>query len=123
MESIIYGTCISELLLPFSLQTNTFQGIVITNFTTSFAVFIYKCRDLQYSAGATIGFTAFDVLFANHRLSGYSAKKIACMNSNQTKWVNVVDKLTRDDLQPTVPIGMKNLSYFFCHVSLSHWYL
>ena len=97
-------------------QTNTFQGIIITNFTTSFAVFIYKCRDLQYSGSATIGFTSFDVLFANHRLSGYNAKNIACMNSDHSQWVNLVYKLTREDLQATLPVGMNSL--FFLVVAL-----
>lgn len=91
--------------MHFHLQTNTFQAIVITDFTTSYALFIYKCQDLQFSGSATIGFTAGDVLYSNHRLSGYKAKKIACINSEQTEWVNLVYKLTREDLSPIVPIG------------------
>ena len=100
------------------LQTNTFQGIVITDFTTSYAVFIYKCRDLGYSGSATIGFTAGDVLFSNHRLSGYTAKNIACVNSDQNQWVNLVFKLTREDLQPTIPIGIHTIVYLLMFVFL-----
>ena len=109
MKLMVCVLILKVCVMVFPLQTNTFQGIVITNFTTSFAVFIYKCNDLQYSASATIGFTSFDVLFANHRLSGYNAKNIACMNSGQNRWVNLVYKLTREDLQPTIPIGMNIL--------------
>ena len=108
-------TCVTMIVYVYAYsftQTNTFQGIVITNFTTSFAVFIYKCQDMQYSGSATIGFTSFDVLFANHRLSGYNAKNVACMNSDQSQWVNLVYKLTREDLQATVPISMNDLFHF-----------
>ena len=88
-----------------ALQTNTFQGIVTTDFNTSYAVFIYRCREMGYSASATIGFTSADVLFENHRLSGYGAKNIACINSGDSQWVNIVYQLTREDLQPTTPTG------------------
>lgn len=94
-----------------SIQTNTFQGIVVTNFTTSYAVFVYKCGDLEFSASASIGFTALDVLFENHRVSGYNARQIACTNSGQSEWVNLVYKLTREDLQPTVPISKGAVVY------------
>ena len=90
----------------FIPQTNTFQAVVITDFTTTYSVFIYKCRNLQYSASATIGFTSYDDLFENHRLSGYNARNIACINSGQSNWVNLIYKLTREDLQAVVPIGM-----------------
>ena len=74
------------------LQRNTFQGIIVTNFTRSFAVFIYYCGDLTFSSGATI---TPDGLFANHpaTFSG-SAQSIACMNSPASPWVNVVYEIT-----------------------------
>ena len=87
------------------VQTNTFQAIVITDFTSSYSVFIYKCGDLQYSAGATIGFTSLSDLYSNHRVSGYNARNIACINSGQSSWVNIIYKLTREDLQAVIPIG------------------
>ena len=71
---------------------------------------------MQYSASATIGFTALDVLFENHRLSGYNARQIACTNSGQSEWVNLVYKLTRDDLQPVQPVGREQLLIHDIHV-------
>ena len=76
-------------------QTSTFQGILVTDFTRSFAVFTYRCGDLEYSNGATIGFSSGDGLFANHQatLLG-SAQSIACLNEPNSPWVNVVYELT-----------------------------
>ena len=88
------------------LQTNTYQGLVITDFNSSFAVFIYKCYDLEFSGSATIGFMAGNVLFSNHRISGNSAKNIACINYPERPWVNLVYKLTREDLLPVLPTGI-----------------
>ena len=81
---------------PFdvSFQTNTFQGILVTDFITSYAIFIYRCGDLNFSNGATIGFNTRDGLFANHAatLRG-NARSIACQNSPVSPWVNVVYNL------------------------------
>ena len=79
----------------FALQTNTFQGMLVTNYSTSFAVFTYYCGDLGFSNGATIGFSSGDGLFANHPavLRG-SAQSIACLNQPTSSWVNVVYELT-----------------------------
>ena len=87
-------------------QRNTFQGLVITDFNSSYAVFIYKCSDLEFSGGANIGFTAGNVLFSNHRVSGKRAKNIACRNYPESPWVNWVYKLTRKDLLPVLPTGI-----------------
>ena len=85
-----------------SPQTNTFQGIITTDYMRSFAVFSYKCGDIGYSNLATIGFTAGDVLFANHPLTlRRRAQDIACINSPESEWVNVVYELTREDMPPS----------------------
>ena len=76
----------------------------------SFAVFTYKCGDIGYSNPATIGFTAGDVLFANHPLTVRKrAQDIACINSPESQWVNVVYELTREDLQPPDVTGKQTL--------------
>ena len=74
---------------------NTFQGVLITDFSSSYSVFTYKCGDLEYSNGATIGFSSGDGLFANHPATERgSAQSIACLNQPTTPWVNVVYELT-----------------------------
>jgi hypothetical protein len=76
-------------------NTNTFQGILVTDFSRSFAVFTYKCGDLTFSGGATIGFATEDGLFANHiaTIRG-SAQSIACLNMPSSPWVNVVYEIS-----------------------------
>jgi hypothetical protein len=77
--------------------TNTFQGMLVTDFTRSFAVFTYYCGHLGYSNGATIGFSSGDGLFANHPATQRSsAQSIACLNQSVTPWVNIVYELTRE---------------------------
>ena len=76
----------------------------------SFAVFTYKCGDIGHSNSATIGFTAGDVLFANHPLTARKrAHDIACINYPESQWVNVVYELTREDLQPPDITGKQKL--------------
>ena len=91
-------------------QTNTFQGIITTDHMRSFAVFTYKCGDIGYSNSATIGFTAGDVLFANHPLTVRKrAQDIACINSPESQWVNVIYELTSEDLQPPDITGKQKI--------------
>jgi len=106
-------------LLP---QTNPFQGIVTTDHMRSFAVFTYKCGDIGHSNSATIGFTAGDVLFANHPLTVRKrAEDIACINPPESQWVNVVYELTRDDLQPPDVTGKQNyVTVELIHVQVYH---
>ena len=77
------------------VQTNTFQGIVITNGQQSYALFTYQCGLLGWSGGATIGFTAAGKVYQNHHLSGTYARNIACLNSKITIWTNVIYQLSK----------------------------
>lgn len=62
---------------------------------------------MHFSGSASIGFTSRNYeLFANHRLSGYNARNIGCVNGGQSNWVNQVYRLTREDLLSVQPIGM-----------------
>ena len=84
------------LISCFYIQTNTFQGILATDFERSFAVFTYKCGDLDFSGGAIIGFS--DTRSGYYRMHVASergnAKAIDCLNYPENVWVNVVYKLT-----------------------------
>ena len=74
-------------------QTNTFQGIVITNGASSYAVFTYECGDINWSGMATIGFKATGSFYQNHAYSGSRAASIDCVNSPNSQWNNVVYRL------------------------------
>ena len=75
------------------MQTNTFQGLVITNGYQSFTVFTYRCGKMQWSGNAVIGFKANSELSAIHKLSGRNAKLVACRNLPTNIWSNVVYQL------------------------------
>ena len=87
------------------LQSNTFQAIAITDGSRSYAVYTYRCGDLEWSGGATIGYNGGPVgnFYANHPLSGSSASAIACLNSGVTEWSNVVYNISCDECIPTLP--------------------
>ena len=94
----IPSTDISSLYLNFFSsvsQTNTFQGIVITNGYQSYTVFTYRCGLMGWAADAVIGFKAANNLYQNHNLSGNSARLIACQNSAVTSWYNVLYPLRK----------------------------
>ena len=71
---------------------------MITNGSTSYAVFIYNCNDMEWSGEAKIGWQANAVLYAAHSLSGTTnAKNIACLNTPTTLSSTLVYKLTGNE--------------------------
>lgn len=76
-------------------QTNTFEGIVITDGATSYAVFLYECGSIQWDGRAVIGFKANGSFYQNHVLSGQSAASIDCVNSPASQVNNVVYRLNQ----------------------------
>lgn len=110
--------CVLLTLVFILVQTNTFQGIVITNGQQSYALFTYQCGQLGWSGGATIGFTAAGNVYQNNRLSGTYARNIACLNSPTTIWTNVIYQLSKygymhDGLLTILPTLDDNYLPFF----------
>ena len=79
-------------------QANTYQAVVITDGSESYAVFTYMCDLMQWSGlyrYPTIGFRAAGTLFSNHPLTGQEeANSIDCIDGNQ--YNNVPYKLSAD---------------------------
>ena len=76
-------------------QVNSYQAIVITNGTKSFAVFTYQCGAMAWHGSATIGFNSGGAYFENHPLSGTAnVNSVACENSRLSVWTNLVYELT-----------------------------
>ncbi len=105
--------------------TNTFQAVVITDGSLSFALFIYRCGEMDWFGVPTvIGFIAETSFFANHRLADSGdAREIACRNSNDTVWSNVLYQIALGVIEPTVPPsmpsqGLLRLSFFLVHIML-----
>ena len=69
----------------------------MTNGVQSYALYTYRCGELEWSGGATIGFGASNETYANLRLSGSAGVlAVACLNSPTTEWSNVLFRLTLD---------------------------
>jgi len=82
--------------LSFSLQTNTFQGLLVTDGSKSYAVFTYQCGALTSRTNGTIGFNADGSFYSNYPFSGtYSVLQVACLNSPTMVWSNLIYPLTQ----------------------------
>ena len=60
--------------------TSTFQAVLITDGSASYAVFIYDCGGMEWG-GATIGWARTGTAYADHPLSGSSSASIGCKYS------------------------------------------
>ena len=77
----IFDLCI-HVVYSF-VQNNTFQAILITNGTKSYAVYTYKCGEMQWGDESTIGFNAGADYYENHDITGhFQAHFIACLQNN-----------------------------------------
>ena len=70
---------------------------MVTNFTSSYAIFTYRCGDLSspgFQHYSTIGVNADNAFASNHPLSGYdTVNHVSCA---QGDWNNLVYQLNRD---------------------------
>lgn len=77
------------------LQSNAYQAIIITDGENTYSVFTYKCGEMEWARGATIGYNSGGEQFRNHPLSGeIGTPTIACSNLPRNEFVNVVYKLS-----------------------------
>ena len=71
--------------------TNTFQGVLITDDSSSYAVFIYECGSMEWGGGV-IGWQASTSQYNSHYLSGKSiSHDVGCLYS--TNYSAVVFKI------------------------------
>ena len=96
------GKCLKLVLLFIKIQENTYQAILITDGTYSYAVFTYKCGLLEWGDDATIGFNAPGGFYHNHELS-YPG--IDCVNYPNSNWSNIVYLLS--NVTPEVELTSK----------------
>lgn len=94
-HNTVWDLALQTICIIFFVQTNTFQGIVITNGYQSFTVFTYRCGSMQWSGNAVIGFKANSELSSIHEFSGRNAKSVACRNLPMSVWSNVVYQLRK----------------------------
>ena len=95
------------------LTTNTFQGVIITDGSTSYAVFLYHCPSMEWSGNAVIGWQASSFYYRNHPLSGTSdAKQVACLNTTTSSYNAVVFKLS--SVSKLEPVHVTAYMYSIC---------
>ena len=80
-------------LLP-QTQTNTFQGILVTDYVTSYTVFTYYCGHMSYSGRIGFAHTGFNVDVAHGASYRNNSHKISCFNYPETSWVNLVYRIS-----------------------------
>lgn len=85
----ICQTCDSSL----DPQSNTYQAVLTTDGTSSYAVFIYRCGLLESGSTAGIGYYINRNQFEEHALSNRMSSDISCVNTPQSPWSNVVYSL------------------------------
>ena len=92
---------IVTFLFTDQTKPNSFQAVLATDGTRSYAIYTYKCGELNWVKGfstssslAGIGFSASSDLFAEHSLSRNSnVNQIACINEDSippSNWSNIV---------------------------------
>ena len=93
------GTCKFKVMLSSTLlQENTFQAIVASDGISTYTIFTYKCGLMEWDNIATIGFSAAGNPFINH---DPSSSDVACVNSPDSNWSNVVNLLSNNN--PEIP--------------------
>ncbi len=71
---------------------------MITDGSKTYAVYTYRCNDMQWSDGSVIGFNAGGSYYANHPLSGsIAARDIDCVHHPLSEWNNVVYDLNPNE--------------------------
>ena len=83
-------------MLSLRLKPNTFQIVLVSQGTVSYAIMTYKCGHIQWTDhNATIGYSYNATFFANHPLSkSSSVTNIDCLNYPQSEWTNLVYKIS-----------------------------
>lgn len=88
------------------MQVNSYQAIIITDHTSqTYAVFTYKCGDLNWARSPTIGFNAASLFYENYDLSGSTSADIMdCFNSPTNDYFNLVYNVSAKDFVPPPPL-------------------
>ena len=79
---------------------NSFQAIIISDEIYTYTIFIYKCGLLEWDNGVTIGYSAGGNPYDNY---DPSSSEIACENSPDSEWNNVIYLISEND--PAATIG------------------
>ena len=77
-------------------QINSFRGILITDGTRSYAIFKYKCGELDELSIGAIGYYINSTLFKEHPLSNSNQSHVvACRDFPYCPWQIIVEPLCK----------------------------
>ena len=106
-------SCLFISVLPvFYIQrpTNTFQAVIVVDEVgVSFAIFIYKCGELEWisvdgNPPPTIGYYAgAPQKFGIYTVESNNADVISCVNCPDSVWTNVLFELSPPQSPPPPP--------------------
>ena len=88
-------------------KSNTFQAVLATDGIRFYAIYTYKCGELNWAHSHTGGYAVIGVdfspyLFAEHPLSRKpNVTEIACINNDTSVWSNVVYTLHQQIISVT----------------------
>ena len=88
-------------IIHHQTEPNTFQAVLATDGSRSYAIYTYECGKLNWVLNlAGIGFSASSDFFAEHPLSrNSSVTDIACINEDSippSNWSNIVYKISNN---------------------------
>jgi hypothetical protein len=85
-----------------SSKRDSFQGVLVTDGTKSYCLFLYHC-DLLESSRAAIGFSSSGNFFFNHQLSlSSSSSEVACGNTPDSNWNSLLFQIHYDGVRPII---------------------
>ena len=91
-SQLSYQVIIIKDDLSSQMQTNNYQGILVTDGLSTYIIFTYICGEMQWSAvgqngAAVVGYNTGSYSFYNHPLSGFSSigESISCTIENRRR--------------------------------------
>ena len=89
--------------------------MIATDGLASYAIFTYKCGELNWMDKTTIGFSITQDFFENHALSQTpNVNDIACLNSPNSTWSNVVYRTWSDVVYHVKGCNNSTLEFHMC---------
>ena len=82
------------ITIMYSIQSNTFQGILITDGSSSYAVFIYNCSNMEWG-GSVINWYQSETHYAVYYASGLSNSNRAVCGYQTTIFTTLVYRIDK----------------------------
>ena len=101
------------------LQSNTYQGVLITDGEVSYTIFIYRCGLLENGAVGAMGYYINDTHFQEHSLSNSDLSSTVACQSNTSDWSALMYSLNgtgHNDYMVNISSVSHVYSFFFTYM-------